>query len=559
MCLNTMQKRIMLVGLITLMLFFSGVIMGDVNYPGNDDTFLNLISAGGFGSHMSPYMIHSNYLWGLMLHLLYSVLPWINVYFVVFAMLNVLCIGILSYMIGTGTGIRWTLPFVTVLLNYMFTYDFYNAIQYTKNAFLYFVTGMALFYSSYCRKNRLWIPASLLILVSVLVRLESAMLLAPFFVALFAYEFTTNREHDLRWLLKRLILPVGLICIALSVNRVAYQPEGWREYREYNAARTQIHDYLGMNYEGNREAYAANGITQNDGQLFASWLFADTEHFTIEKLTDIIEIETASRDTGLRISGEALRQALKGMASAVRVYRIPKIVLILLSLVVIAGNRKLRLFVALQLCLLIGIYYYFACVNRMLWRAELGGWIACAICVIMYALFHRETLRHFGISVKPAAARKCSAAGMLLVALLFLLPLAHNFLIVKEREIIADKGNILGLYQKLNTDDTQFYVSANFFVTNNPMEITRKNYGEIYKNTCLLGTWVMPSPTGLYYAKEHGITNPMKSLIDRDDVRLLCESEEMTGLIKEHLEHSYKVRLETREIALGIWEFTVTD
>ena len=92
---NRKQKNIVVVTITALSMFIIALVCGDISYPGNDDTYLNLISAGGFGIHMSPYMIYSNYLWGLMLHLLYSVLPWVNVYFVVFAMLNVLCIGIL--------------------------------------------------------------------------------------------------------------------------------------------------------------------------------------------------------------------------------------------------------------------------------------------------------------------------------------------------------------------------------------------------------------------------------------------------------------------------------
>ena len=71
------------------------------------------------------------------------------------------------------------------------------------------------------------------------------------------------------------------------------------------------------------------------------------------------------------------------------------------------------------------------------------------------------------------------------------------------------------------------------------------------------GNWVLPSPTALHSAREHGFDNPMTALISQKPVFLHCDSEDKRNMIITHLKKISKHDIEATEFPDNIWKLEV--
>ena len=68
--------------------------------------------------------------------------------------------------------------------------------------------------------------------------------------------------------------------------------------------------------------------------------------------------------------------------------------------------------------------------------------------------------------------------------------------------------------------------------------ISRNDYDGFYENIIPVGGWIIPSPIGMYYAHQNGISNVFKAFIDRDDVYYVGGGETM-GYLLRYLDEKY--------------------
>ena len=132
--------------------------------------------------------------------------------------------------------------------------------------------------------------------------------------------------------------------------------------------------------------------------------------------------------------------------------------------------------------------------------------------------------------------------------------MAYNYRYVKEGKLVNHEADITGLLYSLGEDEENFYFLTDFYVSNNPMSMTATKYRHIYKNSCYLGNWIIPSPHGMYYLRQKGMKNPMRSLVDYDNTYLIVIDDDKLNLIRTHLEEKYNSEIITTNCGESMWK-----
>lgn len=99
--------------------------------------------------------------------------------------------------------------------------------------------------------------------LSVCIRKEMAFMMLPIAGSVFWFK---NRNHG-NWKCWKNWIPVAVVFSVFSalllLDVLAYQSQGWKEYRQFNAARTGIFDYYDFpSYEENKDFYDSIGIDE---------------------------------------------------------------------------------------------------------------------------------------------------------------------------------------------------------------------------------------------------------------------------------------------------------
>lgn len=67
------------------------------------------------------------------------------------------------------------------------------------------------------------------------------------------------------------------------INSACYGDEGWKEYKQVDAYRTRLYDFLELPpYEENREFYESAGITESRYKLLENYNFSLDDGITSE-------------------------------------------------------------------------------------------------------------------------------------------------------------------------------------------------------------------------------------------------------------------------------------
>jgi hypothetical protein len=192
-----------------------------------------------------------------------------------------------------------------------------------------------------------------------------------------------------------------------------------------------------------------------------------------------------------------------------------------------------------------------------MWRAECGPFIAVAVVELLYLKYF--VIKHVGNEHRLRKKGISIALGLLtlVVALSYSGYMVYNWRYVKDKNIVRNEADITGRLYSFNADEEHFYVLTDFYVTNNPISITKEKYNEIFKNSVYLGNWIIPSPAGLYYAGLNGVDNPMRALVEKDNVLLHVENEETVKSIAEHLSKVLGQEIIAENVETGIWRFEI--
>lgn len=499
--MNQKQKRLLLVLILSFVLQFIFLHFGRLEYETNDDELFNLIAAGAYGFDGSARLIFINYMFGLFLKLIYFLFPAHNCYLSLFLVLNCLSAMLLCYILSERLSLRDTAA-VVIGVHLILRLNYFAILQFTKNAFLYTVTGFVFLLSGMEQKKLERILAGLVFMaVGFMVRWESALFITPFFlVRLF---FLCIGEHTGKNALRLSAVIFALLFAVKAIDALMYSSASWSDYLRYNSVRSELLDYGFSPSETQSELYEKTGFSMNDLEVLRDWNFADDRVFTYEKMKTLDDIQIRQTMTIAHTISEA-NKAVRNCFGSHPVF--PMTWMILLNLVFIRGSRREKLIASLYTLMILGLYGFLCVEGRIQWRVELGIWMTPIVLITPF-LTNRLPV------MKTKTGYFLYAVGIALIVY------SERDQILSEYKAPAQEGGAV-LIQSLNRQMPQnYFLGDGVALSAVPLvsdirDITRKNYeGLFLSNYHILGGWEYPSPLVKDAESSHGITNPLEDLL----------------------------------------------
>lgn len=574
-----MNKNRKSIAIVSVCSFFWAmfILFGNMEYEGNDDVLMNLLSAGALGNN-TPFLVYNDYWFGLLIDALYHIFPYVNCYLWFYLVLNFISISVLCFIFSNKLSATRAV-IVTIAINCLLSYDFYNYIQYTKNAMLYSITGMiVLLWMMFELRALNWlftIGGSFLIMLGFGIRHEAFLLSVPYafgiLLILIVFDFIKEQKIKRSMIAIIIILP-GLLCMLSSATDYIFckSNSNWSEYYKIDSILIEMRDFYQHKYVDAPDEYLAAGITETDFEMIGNWVWNDPEQFTLSKLQKLSEIGDRFRTDKVHFYKEMIWKVGNKIGDSMmnKGIAILFLVLFLLSMTMDTKTRIINCYLFSILALEL---FYIVCRGRFVWRAEVCVWLPAILLSSYYGLLFIKNRYSFEGNYnsednKGNVDNYRTFINKALVCLQILIILgcvfSWRFFQFYNNGYQNTNEDTEGyeLVQKINASDAFFVVH----VVNMGRLLGAKNIFEIdcrykgcYSNSTFLGSWLIPSPIARDSYQKHGIDNPIKNLVD-DNVFCIA-SEGIIDLLKRFLEEKYgynvKVSQETID-GISAWKFS---
>lgn len=219
----------------------------------------------------------------------------------------------------------------------------------------------------------------ILFTLGVLLRLQSLLIIAPFFVLYGIYYCILKiRKKISKEVLIHLIkqyLILGVITVLVYVSNVLfYSSDLYKEYMEYNNLRGTLQDTSYTNYEENKEIFDEIGWSKNDHYLFYTFNFGDENVYSKENLQKIVDYKKQINEYyNLNLDFEEVTNNLLEEMKNTNPYLI--IMLIVTFVIALYTNREKTGFIISIFLVTIVVNMLFIVLNRSMQRVVIPEYI----------------------------------------------------------------------------------------------------------------------------------------------------------------------------------------
>ena len=548
---HKIEKKYFIILGICVVFFLGYLLLGRIFYEENDDFALNLIANGTYTPH-SEYLVFNNIIYGYILKILYKITGRVNWYLFVMLFMNFVSITLLCLMVSKKTILPISIG-LTVFINILLDYDFYNCLQFTKNAALYSMIGFLILYFVMIEDiSKKMIPIGIILMIfGALVRFDSFKAVLPFGLCLLIVEMFGS---PIKKYLKKLI-PLGISLLMIFSFQMFHeyfynsQPE-WNYALQYNHQRSLLLDYGVPPYEENKKLYKSLDIELLDLNMLKSWAYSNFDKFTLKRLEMINNNKKAvSYDLSL------ITKSFSNIYAAIRNHLLPAMWLIGLLVLLFLDTKSCFLYLLLS-GVICAEYILLSSVNRVIWRVVYMIWLS------FFIIFYPFILNRYSKKINDLSFDKTYKKYVYYVIILCLL-VSNGLNLLSNTFNDKDLGKDYFLFfHNIKQQKDKVYVAAalTFGCIAPATKIYRINrrYKDVYRNTLFLGGWSVPSPLNNRIDKSI-LKNPVKSLI-KSDVYFACNSGSKDTILKYlQKEYSKKVKIKYIETIenIQIWKYYI--
>lgn len=439
------NSNLFIVILINLIIFGLVNIMFDIKYEQVDDFIIYNLYSGLDGT----YNIHGIYIHPLicmLLSMLFRIIPQINWHTIFLLSMQFICFTI----IGNRILKKHKNP-ISIIMYIVFAGVFYTTllllIQYTSVAALLILTAFFIIVDEFesrkesQKENReisvgkneentqeekkqnkkSIILASILFAIGIMTRMQSLMIIAPFFLLYAIYNLiiwekkkVTNQEL-LRLVKQYLVIGIITIIVYIS-NIIIYQSDDlYKEYMEYNDIRAVLHDMSYTSYEENKEIFDEIGWSKNDHYLFYTFNFGDENVYSKENLQKILDYKMSKNDYyNLNLNRKEVTDKLTDEITNINTYIcLLFIVIFIVALITNKEKTSLTIFIAITT---IGMNILFIVLNRSMQRVIIPEYILGTALLIYFTKLKVKKERQEEIS---KARNQVIALAIIIITIIF--------------------------------------------------------------------------------------------------------------------------------------------
>ena len=518
------------VAFIGLIAILTTVFFG-YSYASNDDVMLRNIANGTYSGTSDAHMIYIMYPLGLVFSTLYRIIPGVEWYDVFSVGIHYLCwfLILLRVMyLGKQKSIRIACGLVTAAILIVFDWQYLIMGHYTvlagviaSTAILYYVTMDMEHKSTFSR-----ILVIALLLLCLLLRKQVFLLALPiggiiFFVRLIQTQTKELRKQELRYtgiMIAVLFLISGIFFLT---ERIAYSSEEWKNFLNYNEARTDAYDYYFLgDYVNFPSEYEAMGLTEGDFRAVLDYNTEIVPGFSTEKMQEITRLGHIQRSNERSLKGQLLdaarftfREALDFIVSPIGILLVSVFILqIVLSL---CGKKKqIPLLPVLTVLYLFGIMYVFTFKKRFPEHVSFDLYIMCLSALAGFAASRLVNTRPKAVVIIACIL----FGGMMGLSVSQWIELQNNKTLNEERILAWTQIN----EYCSSHEENRYLMATKSFVFS-----TENLFAKALEapNTLRLGTWVEMSPLQRQRKEQIGLTSVFEDYQERENCYLIQNSE----------------------------------
>ena len=505
-----------------------------------DDSVMMTILSGGLGDNNS-HIVFSNIYYAKIIWYLNRLCSSINWYYIIQYILMFISFSLIIYFIIKK--IDGKKKYVVCILFLMcFGYDVYIAQQFTKTAALISAAGcMTILEELEKREWKFIIIGSILLIFGSMIRFHSFLATLGMFSIFIVYKIYKLYENKNFEFIKK-GFAIGIVILGVTfglryLDKVEYNTDGWREYREFNSARSSVRDYPIANYENASEEYKKIGVESADYYNLLQWNIGDPEYYTTEKLIKISNVKANK----LSESDNNENQVLSSIKFYIKYYLSQSWIYFYLAcsfmFIYYYGMKKnniLKIIIPLLPLVFLSIYLFLKGRYGMQ-RLELILWISSSLELIMFFFNDKEERTKKNI--------------YLILIFLVTVPIfgeryfANYSIKNSYKESINIKKNLYNILndRPQNTyfmDASTGYMGESFFIF--------EPYPIGYASNVLgLGGWYTNSPVLNDALNNRNISNPFRDGINNENIFYITKSDFETQLeyIQEHYDEKAKKEL----------------
>lgn len=396
-------KKIVLFLAIVIIFFIVQILCKPV-FETNDDRTMRSIINGSFTGKPDGHAIFMSYILGWTLSRLYILIPSMPWYGLFFG----LCILMSAYLVLSEILFRSYKKNITKITGYvigvlLFLCIYLNSFivqQFTVVAGI--LAGTAVFAILTKKKN---IVSFLFMSIAFLVRRDVFLMASPFIIAATLWNIIyDNGKIKVGQLIKKsapmVIIIISIFSVGTIVENMAYSSTEWKQYKEYNTARSQLYDYTSiMPYEDCEKQLTESGINRNTYSLIQTYNIFMNNEIDVKTLKKVKEINDLNSDS-TSIGNKAIKIMISMIKAMIKDYWHYNLILLILYTVVLVNCFKSKK----NLCVfgflvIIGKYtmvYYLLFNGRMpdrvyktLFIIEVAFWIA----IELKEIYNKSTMR----------------------------------------------------------------------------------------------------------------------------------------------------------------------
>lgn len=385
---NEKQRNLMKIILINLIIFVIVNLIYNIKYEQVDDFIIYNLYSGLDGT----FNIHGVYIHSILciiIGLFFRIIPLINWHTIFLLSMQFVCFTIIGYCIidkhKNNTG---------VILYAIFASIFYTTllllIQYTSVAALLILTSFFMlnyFMEKEHVSKKMKILALILYTTGIMIRMQSLIIIAPFFLVYGVYYLIKYIKKDLPkdkliFLIRNYCLLALITIIVYGSHYLLYQSnEVYKEYMEYNNIRATLHDMSYTDYEENKEIFDEIGWSKNDHYLFYTFNFGDENVYSKENLQKILDYKKSKNEyfnLNLNIQNVVKRLIDEMLYN----YTFISSLAVIIFIIAVFKNREKSELNIITFAITIGLHMLFIILNRSMERVVIPGYIIGSVLLI---------------------------------------------------------------------------------------------------------------------------------------------------------------------------------
>lgn len=504
-----------IINLFFLLLYFA---FGQVRQGSLDDYFMSGVLTGAYGSAYDVHTFFVNSAYGYFLKPFYWLFPKVGWYYIFELLGTFSAFTAVTYVVIRKIGLQWGFVIASLILASL-TPDFYFQLSFTQCATLYTAAGILLIIYGIAENVRCFFAVGgFFVVAGSVMRWEGFLLGLPYLVVLFTAQWNGFKKLD-RVVVVALVLTFVAVFGVREYDKSLYAEGEYKYYADYQPIRAYFGDGAFYDQESTYDELEERGMSGLDYNMLKSWVFYDTDVFSIDSLLPIKEV---ARNNRYSLNWKRLPVAFFLAVSNTLTRSSGWCWVILCLLLIMAGTKKAGLYPWASLGIVAISIGYLLWVNRLVYHVESGVWLYAIVFAVPCL---EESFFKTNAFVKKGnnGLKLC----LLLVSIIFVVggiwgqsSLKRTASLIETPVLTNDWKSFLEYTQK-HSDDV-FLLSFEQYKSlgslKNPayLAIEPGSWNNIYS----WGYWNIHLPAMKKELSARGIDNPLRDIV-RDNVYVL--------------------------------------